>query len=83
RACRNAGITLPRAKFRPHITLRRFGRMGLPDPASLNSAMAAPLALPPHPAEEVTLWSSTLTPDGPVYDVLASFPLGTAPPPWR
>ncbi|MGR3468150.1 MAG: RNA 2',3'-cyclic phosphodiesterase [Shimia sp.] len=82
RACRVAGITLPRARFRPHITLRRFGRAGLPDPAALTRVMETPLTLPPTEAEEIVLWASTLTPDGPVYDPLAATALGTAPPGW-
>ena len=74
-AAREAGIDLPRRRFRPHVTLARLRRADPLDPARLAAALAAPLALPEVAAERVTLWSSTLTPDGPRYEALADWPL--------
>ena len=76
-AARAAGIDLPRERFRPHLTLRRASRARPFDGARLPARLAA-LGLPamaPAPATSVVLWGSTLTPDGPVYDPLATYPL--------
>ncbi|UWQ22334.1 RNA 2',3'-cyclic phosphodiesterase [Jannaschia sp. W003] len=79
-AARAAGIALPRERFRPHVTLVRFPRVAPPDATRLPEALAglgAP-ALPPAEARAAVLWASTLTPDGPVYEPLATYPLGVA-----
>lgn len=75
RAATNAGITLPRERFRPHITLLRFSTSAPPDTGRLPAALARLGApdLPPQTASGVTLWSSLLTPDGPIYETLASY----------
>lgn len=80
RAVRSAGIDLPRDRFRPHITLVRYPASAPADTARLQKALTDlnPPALPPATAQAVTLWCSTLTPGGPVYDPLASYPLRAA-----
>ncbi|MGR3436149.1 MAG: RNA 2',3'-cyclic phosphodiesterase [Shimia sp.] len=78
RAARAAGIALPRTRFRPHVTLRRFARAGLADPRALRGALAAGVALVPAAPEALVLWSSRLTPDGPLYEQMATLPLGPA-----
>ncbi|WP_226625080.1 RNA 2',3'-cyclic phosphodiesterase [Alloyangia pacifica] len=78
RACRAAGIALERRRFRPHVTLQRFGAglrgEGL---ARLERAVAAQVALTSgaEAAEELRLVASTLTPEGAVYDTLAAYGL--------
>ena len=76
-ASREAGIDLRRERFRPHVTLLRLGaREGRSAAAVLPGALAA-LGMPemaPARAGAVTLWSSTLTPEGPIYDALESWP---------
>ncbi len=77
RAVAEAGITLPRERFRPHVTLLRFSPSAPPDTGRLPAALTrlgAP-QLGPQQAGGVTLWSSTLTPDGPIYDPLATYRL--------
>ena len=78
-AAREAGIELRRERFRPHVTLLRLGaREGRAAGAVLPGALAA-LGAPEMAtarATAVTLWSSTLTPDGPLYDPLESWPAG-------
>ena len=73
-AARGAGIDLPRRRFRPHLTLARLRRDAL---ERLPGALAAlgPVALPEARAGAVTLWASTLAPEGPVYEVLETWPL--------
>lgn len=77
-AVRAAEIDLPRARFRPHVTLVRFGPGIRDDRARLDRAVAAlaGLALPGVEAEAIGLYSSTLTPAGPVYEELARYELG-------
>ncbi|MGR3542187.1 MAG: RNA 2',3'-cyclic phosphodiesterase [Hasllibacter sp.] len=74
-AAREAGIDLPRRRFRPHVTLARMRRSDPTCAPRLAAALAAPAALPAVAAERVVLWSSTLRPDGPRYDALADWPL--------
>ncbi len=79
-ACRAAGIDLPRERFRPHVTLARFSSTAPADPSRLTGAMAR-LGTPevaPAASGAAALWSSVLTPDGPIYDTLASYPLRAA-----
>jgi 2'-5' RNA ligase len=76
RAVRAAGIALARERFRPHVTLVRHSASAPPDPR-LAERLAAlgPPDMPPAQAGAVTLWGSTLTPTGPVYEALASYPM--------
>ncbi|KNG94517.1 RNA 2',3'-cyclic phosphodiesterase [Pseudaestuariivita atlantica] len=69
RALRRAGLVADAKRFRPHVTLAR----GKPDVTRL--AEAAPVT-DTHRATALNLWSSRLTPRGPVYEVLASYPVG-------
>lgn len=76
---RRAGISLPRARFVPHITLARF-------PATMAEENLARVGrfLQAHGdwshettvPETMTLYQSTLTEDGPRYDPLLTCPLG-------
>lgn len=77
RAARAAAIELPRDRFRPHVTLVRFPASAPPDPARLPGAVASLGAadMGPETARLAILWASTLTPAGPVYETLASYPL--------
>ncbi|MDO6583968.1 RNA 2',3'-cyclic phosphodiesterase [Salipiger sp. 1_MG-2023] len=78
-AVRAAGIELPRERFRPHITLIRFGA-GLreSDRARLEAGVAqvAGLRSAPEPACALRLVGSVLTPGGAIYETLAEWPLG-------
>ncbi|MEM7491593.1 MAG: RNA 2',3'-cyclic phosphodiesterase [Pseudomonadota bacterium] len=77
RAAQAAGIQLGRERFRPHVTLLRFSTSAPPDVGRLPAALTrlgAPV-MAPEAAGGVTLWSSTLTPDGPLYDPLATYRL--------
>lgn len=75
-----AGMTLDRARFRPHVTLARFNRGLGPDQAArLGRFLAArgDFALPAFAVTGFALVESILTKDGPVYEVLADYPLRT------
>lgn len=78
--CRAAGIKLGRERFRPHVTLVRFSGSAPADAARLPGALARIGApdLEPAAVGAATLWRSRLTPDGPFYDALASYPLRAA-----
>ncbi|ANT62111.1 2'-5' RNA ligase [Salipiger sp. CCB-MM3] len=89
RACRSAGIELERRRFRPHVTLLRFGAGLRGDGiARLERAVAGLAGLTAgaetgaktgaEAAEELRLVASTLTPEGALYETLAAYPL---PPP--
>jgi 2'-5' RNA ligase len=74
--CRQAGLDLPRRRFRPHVTLMRTNRR--PDGAArdrLAGALGPSPYLPGFTAISVTLYQSKLTPRGAVHDPLASYPL--------
>ena len=75
-AVRAAGVDLPRERFRPHVTLARFGAGGA-DAARLAPWLAevAGLTAGPYPLDRFCLYRSTLTPEGPIYDVLAEYDL--------
>jgi 2'-5' RNA ligase len=77
RACREAGVDLRRERFRPHVTLARFGREMSPrEEAQLAQALGV-LALPAATAAGVSLMRSDLRPEGPVYSVLAQYDFGS------
>lgn len=77
RALRGEGVTLERRKFRPHVTLAHFNRR-----AEIGHHMAQFVAshslfrAGPFEVESFRLYSSTLRPDGSVYEVEAEYPLG-------
>lgn len=80
-AARRAGIAPGKGRYRPHVTLARFGR-------GLSRAGAARLAgfvetdgdtpLPGFRAARFALFRSTLRHDGAVHEELASYPLAAA-----
>ena len=77
RAARSTGMALTRERFRPHVTLLRFSGSAPPDAGRLPAALAR-LGMPELDAQaagSATLWASTLTPDGPIYDPLATYRL--------
>ena len=76
-AARAAGIDLPRDRFRPHVTLTRYGGRAKPDMTRLPRALSGIGGpdLAPETARLAVLWSSTLTPDGPIYETLATYPI--------
>jgi len=77
-AVRGAGVTLPRERFRPHVTLARFRReMGAKDQARLGEFLAlnGTFALPPARAETVTLYRSHLREEGAIHEPLAQVAL--------
>lgn len=75
RAARQAGIALSKDRLRPHITLTRYSGTAPADYTRLQGALARLGApdLSAAMAHPVTLWSSTLTPEGPIYDALATY----------
>ncbi len=71
---RAVGIALPRSRFRPHVTLARFGKdMSARDQTRLGEFLAlnALARLPQARADTVTLYRSHLREDGPIYEALA------------
>ncbi len=77
-AVRAAGIVLSRERFRPHITLVRFGsglHPGARDRFDAGVARIAGLTSAPEPARELRLVGSQLTPGGAIYETLAAWPL--------
>ncbi|MEZ5777468.1 MAG: RNA 2',3'-cyclic phosphodiesterase [Paracoccaceae bacterium] len=72
------GIATERRRFRPHVTLARFRpRMEPTDQARLARFLTAHAAapIPSFEACALTLFRSTLRPDGAVHDALAEYPL--------
>ncbi|WGT49895.1 RNA 2',3'-cyclic phosphodiesterase [Thioclava nitratireducens] len=75
-AARAAGIDLPRRRFRPHVTLARFGkRAGAGDLARLGRFMAreGAVRLPGFGPDHVALIRSTLGHGPPRHEMLASY----------
>ena len=80
RQVREAGVALARRRFRPHVTIARFGReIGPMEQARLAEFLSlnGRFALPPEPALSVSLYRSHLSQEGAVYEALASFPLSS------
>lgn len=76
-ACHQAGLDLPRERFRPHVTLARFPRHLKAEQVEkiarfLSAAAGFRLQCA---AEAFALFQSTLAPEGARYDVLAAYPL--------
>lgn len=79
RAVRETGIEPDGRKFAPHVTLVRFPReMPGEDLAAIQSFLGRRMGLAAGPfrVERYCLYRSTLTKNGPAYDVLAEYPLG-------
>lgn len=77
-AVHRAGLALPRARFRPHVTLARLSH---PLDAVESGRLAQWLGqssaarLPTVPVTEIALFQSILRPDGARYEELASYPV--------
>jgi RNA 2',3'-cyclic 3'-phosphodiesterase len=69
------GYRSEQRRFVPHITLGRAGRKSPPRPLIRELASLAEYDAGSMCVEEVTIFASKLTPEGPVYDVLARTPL--------
>lgn len=77
-ATRKSGIELARERFRPHVTLARLPHRLPPDAfrrLGLFLADSGALRLDPVWPASLGLFASHLTPDGPVYEDLALYPL--------
>lgn len=76
RIAMDAGIEMERRRFRPHVTLARFGKVMTPkDERGLAAFLSlnAPYSLPTEVADTVTLYRSHLTGEGADYEPLAEF----------
>jgi 2'-5' RNA ligase len=76
-ALHGAGLPLEHRRFRPHVTLARFDRSGLPEHERLAKFLARWEAFPspPFTVSDFALWRSTLRPKGAIHDELARYPL--------
>ena len=77
-AVRDAGVTLERRRFRPHVTLARLPReMTSRDRTRLGEFLAlnGAVSLPPAMAESLTLYRSHLREEGAIHEPLAEFAL--------
>ena len=75
RGAEQIGVPPERRRFSPHLTI---GRVKSPRNKSallqvLENQAQVPIGL--QVVKEIFLYQSTLTPDGPIYDVVESFPL--------
>ena len=78
-AARGAGLALPRTRHSPHVTLARFNAgLGGGEAQEMRDFAARRLGFSAGPFEvaEFRLIRSTLGRNGPVYDELATYPLG-------
>jgi 2'-5' RNA ligase len=57
-------------RFHPHLTIARMRK-----PCTIDEILACEFATEPFPVGSVTLFKSTLTPQGPLYDTLATVDL--------
>jgi 2'-5' RNA ligase len=77
-AAESVGIALPRERFRPHVTLARFGSgLRAEDAGKLARFLQGngDFSAGPDPAPSFTLYRSILKRDGADYDALADYPL--------
>jgi len=82
RAVRGAGIDLARSRFRPHVTLARFGRHPGPQAMSLLGgflAARADVALAPFTVAGFALYRSILHQGGAEYEILETYPAPLVP----
>ena len=76
RAARAAGIALSHERYIPHITIARFSGSDVGDALPAVQALARlPIQCAPFDVFGFTLYGSTLTPTGPRYEPLASYPM--------
>ena len=72
------GITLPRVRFRPHVTLARFGQRLQPGQLQQIHQLLqhfGGFTSPVFTVQQITLYRSTLLPEGARYEALAQYPL--------
>lgn len=69
---RGAGIAPERRRFRPHVTLSRMGGRENAGPVL---AVLASATVGPFVCDAVSLYASTLHPDGAVHEELSRYPL--------
>ena len=74
RALQLAGCAAERRRFKPHVTLARF-KNGAPKRFQGYLNRYALADMPPFTVTEFLLYSSFLTPAGPIYQVEARYPL--------
>ncbi|MEP2715823.1 RNA 2',3'-cyclic phosphodiesterase [Pseudophaeobacter sp.] len=77
-----SGIELPRSRFRPHVTLARFGpRLQVGEQQKLQQVLQhyGGFCTPVFAVTQVTLYRSTLLPEGARYEALVEYPLNPAP----
>ncbi|MEM6578705.1 MAG: RNA 2',3'-cyclic phosphodiesterase [Pseudomonadota bacterium] len=76
-AAHQAGIALPRKRFRPHVTLARIGRGARVDRSRLGAWLArhGTFAAGPFPVASFCLYRSQLAPGGSIYEILAEYPM--------
>lgn len=74
---RGAGVSLPRERYSPHVTLARFNGLGPDEVVELEQFTARRMGLRAGPFEvtEFVLFRSTLGRNGPAYEELAAYPL--------
>lgn len=77
-AVRGAGISLPRRRYRPHVTFQRMGRMAPGEAERVGRFLQAraDAALSPFEARAFGLYRSHLRPEGALYELMAEYPLG-------
>ena len=84
RAVQQAGIEMARQRFRPHVTLARFGGDGLrgEDAAEMQAFIARRMGLSAGPFEvdHFVLYRSHLGRAGAIYEPLAEYPLAPVEP---
>ncbi|MEM1276525.1 MAG: RNA 2',3'-cyclic phosphodiesterase [Pseudomonadota bacterium] len=78
RAAEEAGLTPDTRRFHPHVTLSRLKALDFEERAGLErwTARHAGFAAGPSEMSSFGLYQSTLTRNGPVYDLMAAYPLG-------
>jgi len=72
------GMALPRARFRPHVTLARFGQRLQPGQQQKIHQLLqhfGGFTTPVFTVQQITLYQSTLLPEGARYEALAQYPL--------
>ena len=77
-AVRGAGVEMPRRRFRPHVTIARFGRgAGEVEAARVGRLLQArgDAVSGPFGVNGVTFYRSHLRPEGPIYEPMAEYPL--------
>ena len=66
----NLGFEKETRNFTPHITFARVKKGNYSLPGNIE------FSFDPFPVNEVALFKSTLTPKGPIYEILSKIPLG-------